>query len=233
MTPRQIRTYDRTESIVFRKTKEAFGGLSNMAGGFPLVLCNVKIRTSEALYQACRFPHRPEIQRLIIQQQSPMTAKMRCKPYVSESRSDWNQIRVRVMRWCLRVKLVQNWQHFGDLLLSTAELPIVEESRRDAFWGARPVGSDKLVGMNVLGRLLMELREGVRFDSRSLLSVEPLTIPKFLLDSRPIPLISAQLAEPEAPASPPRPQSRTNVIQQSFFDQSPPTGYTSGFEDPQ
>jgi hypothetical protein len=32
----QIRVYRRSESVVFLKTTEAFGGLSNMAGGFPL-----------------------------------------------------------------------------------------------------------------------------------------------------------------------------------------------------
>ena len=32
----QIRTYCRSNSAVFLKTKEKHGGLSNMAGGFPL-----------------------------------------------------------------------------------------------------------------------------------------------------------------------------------------------------
>ena len=55
-TKSRIREYDRAKSAVFRKTKERFGALSNMAGGFPLHVNGVKIRTSEALYQACRFP---------------------------------------------------------------------------------------------------------------------------------------------------------------------------------
>lgn len=45
------------------------------------------------------------------------------------------------------------------LLLSTADKQIVEISRKDPFWGAVPVGPDNLVGQNVLGKLLMELRE--------------------------------------------------------------------------
>ena len=73
----QERKYDRASSVVFRKTDEPFGGLSNMASGFPLSLNGSRILTSEALYQACRFPHRPEVQRLIIEQKSPMTAKMK------------------------------------------------------------------------------------------------------------------------------------------------------------
>ena len=133
----QFRTYRANDCAVFCKTAEEFGGLSNMAAGFPLEVNGVSIRTSEALYQACRFPHRPEIQRLIIEQQSPMTAKMKSKPHRKDSRPDWDDVRVGIMRWCLRVKLAQNWQKFGDLLLTTGNRPIVEKSRKDDFWARR------------------------------------------------------------------------------------------------
>ena len=177
----QLRTYHRTDSAVFLKTKEKYGGLSNMAGGFPLVVNDIRIRTSEALYQACRFPHMPEIQRLIIEQKSPMTAKMKGKPHRHNSRPDWNAVRVKIMRWCLRVKLAQNRDSFSELLLETANLPIVEQSRRDDFWGAKPVDEHILIGVNALGRLLMELREQVKDDPSELLRVDPLPIPNFLL----------------------------------------------------
>ena len=156
-----IREYCRSECVVFLKTNEVYGGLSNMAGGYPLSIDGVKVLTSEALYQACRFPHMADVQKLIIAQTSPMTAKMRSKPYRDKSREDWLKVRVRIMRWCLRVKLVQNWASFSELLLSTGELPIVECSRKDSFWGAVPRDEEILSGANVLGRLLMELREEV------------------------------------------------------------------------
>ena len=66
-----------------------------------------------------------------------MTAKMVSKPHRKDSRSDWDEVRVQIMRWCLRVKLAQHWETFGELLLSTGERPIVEESSRDPFWGAK------------------------------------------------------------------------------------------------
>ena len=69
----QTRTYYRESSVVFLKTHEPFGGLSNMAGGFPLCVNGSRILTSEALYQLCRFPRLPDVQRLIIEQNSPMT----------------------------------------------------------------------------------------------------------------------------------------------------------------
>lgn len=163
-----------------------------MAGGFPLCVNGSPIRTSEALYQACRFPHLPNVQKLIIDERSPMTAKMKGKPYRKDSRPDWDQVRVKVMRWCLRVKLAQNWESFSQLLLKTGQRPIVEESRKDGFWGARPTDEQTLVGMNVLGRLLMELREAVKTGGQqAALRVESPDICNFRLFGRPIEAIDA------------------------------------------
>ena len=189
----QTRTYSRKDSVVFRKTDEPFGGLSNMAGGYPIHVNGVRILTSEALYQACRFPHLPDVQKLIIGQISPMTAKMRSKPYRKDSRPDWDQVRVRIMRWCLRMKLANNWNTFSALLLRTGERPIVEESRKDDFWGAKAIDDgDTLVGMNVLGRLLMELREQVKPQGRdAALDIAPPDIPQFLLFGQPIEVAGA------------------------------------------
>src|SRR5713101_3416039 len=156
----RLRTYSPTECVVFRKTKELYGGLSNMAGGYPLVVNGIRIWSSEALYQACRFPGRPDVQKMVLAERSPMTAKMKSKRFRGEfSRPDWEQIKIKVMRWCLRVKLAHNWDKFGGLLLSTGEKPIVEESGKDDFWGAKQTEDGALVGRNVLGRLLMELRQ--------------------------------------------------------------------------
>lgn len=184
----QVRTYSRAESVVFLKTDEPFGGLSNMAGGYPIRVNGIRILTSEALYQACRFPHLPDVQRMIISENSPMTAKMRSKPYRKDSRRDWDHVRVRIMRWCLRMKLANNWSAFSELLLRTGDRPIVEESRKDDFWGAKAVGDGStLVGMNVLGRLLMELREQAKEHGRdAFLRVELPDVPDFQLLGRPI-----------------------------------------------
>ncbi len=181
------RVYRRQDCAIFLKTNEGFGGLSNMAGGYPLSVNGIRILTSEALYQACRFPHKPDIQKIIIGQKSPMTAKMKSKPYRKDSRPDWDDVRVVIMRWCLRVKLAQNWEKFGELLLSTGNRPIVEESYRDPFWGAKPIDAEKLAGMNVLGQLLTELREQLKGpEADDLRVVEPPDLPQFLLVGKPI-----------------------------------------------
>ncbi len=193
-----LRTYSRSEIAVVYRTKEAFGGLSNMASGYPLNINGVRILTTEALYQACRFPHMPQLQREIIGQHSPMTAKMKSKPHRKDSRQDWNEIRHRVMRWCLRVKLTQNYEEFGQLLLTTNDQPIVEQSRKDDFWGAKLVDNtgEILVGQNVLGRLLMELREKLKGDTEGVLKmVPPLSIPDFVLLGKPIKEVTATSLE--------------------------------------
>ncbi len=186
----ELRTYSRPGSVVFRKTNERFGGLSNMASGFPLAVNGIRILTSEALYQACRFPHKPEVQRLVIQQVSPMTAKMKSKLHRKDTRPDWAKVRVSIMRWCLRVKLAQNWQKYSELLLATGDRPIVEESPKDDFWGAKAATEETLVGMNVLGRLQMELREELLSPTAAFLKrVEPPPVPQFLLYGKPMSIV--------------------------------------------
>jgi type I restriction enzyme S subunit len=176
-----LRIYSRKNAAVFRKTKEKWGGLSNMAAGYPININGIKIRTSEALYQCCRYPHLPDVQELIISQRSPMTAKMRSKPYRSQTRPGWEKLRVAAMRWCLRAKLLQNWEKFGNLLRETGERDIVEEGVKDPFWSARPQEDGSLVGYNVLGRLLMELRQILNERPDSLRELSPLNVRDFLL----------------------------------------------------
>jgi type I restriction enzyme S subunit len=217
----QVRTYDPAASVVFLKTNERFGGLSNMAPGFPLRVNGLRIRTSEALYQACRFPHLPDVQRKIIDEHSPMTAKMRSKPFRKDSRPDWDAVRVKIMRWCLRVKLAQNWQEFGRLLLATGDRPIVEQSRKDDFWGAKVADDGTLVGMNVLGRLLMELREQLKgHEAESLRFIEPLAISEFLLFGQPIEAVQAA-PNAEIPGWAPRRPSHADTAPPPRSDPQP------------
>ena len=177
-----VQTYARAGSAVFNKTKEKWGELSNMRAGFPLRVNGAEIRTSEALYQALRFPDHPEVQQLIIADNSPKGAKMRSKSHRREfARKDWDEIQVQVMWWCLRVKLAQNLESFGGELFITGDKPIVEESANDKFWGAKDQGDGTLKGANVLGKLLMALRTQYKADATALRSVPPPQIGNFRL----------------------------------------------------
>ena len=186
MSADNLRYYDINEVASFRKTTEIFGGLSNMAKGYPIIVNGVNILTSEALYQACRYPSWPEVQKLIIGQHSPMTAKIISKREREKCRPDWDSVRVTVMKWCLRVKLIQNWDSFTEILESTGNVPIVEVSNKDVFWGCKLEGN-RFVGVNALGRLLMELREFRRSEEgQSTNGIEPPNITNFKMLNREI-----------------------------------------------
>lgn len=157
-----IRRYLRSESVVFRKTREEWGGLSNMASGFPVWVSGIQFPSSEALYQACRYPHIIDAQKEIIAAHSAMAAKMKSKKYYKYTLEPWDALRVPIMKWALRVKYAYHPTTFGRILLATGEKPIVEEGYKDPFWSAQPQDDGTLLGYNVLGRLLMELREQIQ-----------------------------------------------------------------------
>jgi ribA/ribD-fused uncharacterized protein len=165
-----------------------------MAAGFPLQVNGIRFRTSETLYQVCRFPLRPDVQQYIIDEPSPMIAKRKTKPYRHETRPDWDSVRHKIMRWSLRVKLAQHYADFGELLLSTGDRDIVEQSSKDDYWGAHVKPDALLVGQNVLGRLLMELRTRLQSDeSHALKVVEPLSLPDFLILGREIQTVDSTI----------------------------------------
>ena len=70
--PLVMKVWEGRDCVVFHKVKEGFGGLSNMSNEFPLVVGGVAIRSSEALYQAMKFPHLPAVQRAILAEKSPI-----------------------------------------------------------------------------------------------------------------------------------------------------------------
>jgi predicted NAD-dependent protein-ADP-ribosyltransferase YbiA (DUF1768 family) len=144
-----------------------------------------------------------------------MTAKMVGKPFRKErTRKDWDKIRINMMRWCIRVKLLQNWKSFSDVLLETGDMPIVEKSTKgDDFWGTVVVKEGKpperkfelkrveyyespempagfLAGYNLMGRLNQELRENIKTGidpmTNNFTVLDPMPIENFLLCGKPI-----------------------------------------------
>ena len=195
LMPENVPTYVRSKCAVFRYTADPYGGLSNMAGGYPLVVNGLHYLTSEHLYQCFRFPKCLEAQQRTMARKSPMGAKMAGKPYRKDhSRKDWQDVRVDVMRFCLRVKLAQHRKTFGDLLLSTGQKPIVEESHKTDFWATKATATDVnvLEGENNLGILLVALREEFRaLNPTDDYVVAPLSIPNFTLMGKPVPTVTA------------------------------------------
>ena len=60
------------------------------------------------------------------------------------------------MAEALRAKFTQH-DELRDILLSTGDAKLVEHTRRDSYWGDGGGG-----GKNMMGQLLMELRDELR-----------------------------------------------------------------------
>lgn len=149
------------ECAFFMRSRDRYGKLSNMTGGFPLEANQIMFQGPEGLYQALKFPHDPVFQIQIAGARSGMDAKRLAYTH-SDVTPEWDGIRLQAMALTLTIKLAQFPDEFGDELLSTGNLPIVEKSNRDAFWGARPYPEQNaLVGINALGQLLTQLRDSI------------------------------------------------------------------------
>ncbi len=68
-------------------------------------------------------------------------------------RSDWNEVKLDIMRRADRAKYTQN-ADLAALLIATGSAELVEDSPSEPFWGSGPDG----LGLNWAGRILMEIR---------------------------------------------------------------------------
>ena len=157
-----MRTYIKEQACGFRFTKAAWGAFSNFQPlAVPILAGPWSFNTSEAAYQASKFPAHPDIQRRIAEAPTAREAAVFGRTPDLGIDPGWNAQRVDVMRWVLRMKREANAAEIDAVLAETGDRPIVEVSTRDAWWGAKPV-ADRYEGNNVLGRLWMELRQQLR-----------------------------------------------------------------------
>lgn len=154
------RKYFKDNCITFKSTKGKYGGLSNMAPNFPVIINEIQINNVEMLYQSLRYTDLPEIQQNILKYNSPIAAKKYAREFIGKTRIDWDTNRFKIMKFCIQLKYYYNQESFGQILLSTKNLPIVEFTFQDKVWGATDDG-EFYEGTNALGRLLMELREQI------------------------------------------------------------------------
>lgn len=174
------RIYNINEVISFAKITGEWGRFSNMFYN-ALFVNETFIPSAEALYQSCKYPLYPEIQKEIISQDNAMKAKSISRKYSEFQRQDWDTVRYSIMRWSLMVKLIQDWEEFAPLLLKTRGYQIVEYSVKDDDWGAIPYGTSNLKGKNVLGRLLTDIRDKFVIPANKPQFIPPLQISSFQL----------------------------------------------------
>jgi len=98
----------------------------------------------------------PEYAEKIRNQKNPALVKGMGKSKGHAAAEDWETRRVDVMRRGLLAKFTSN-EALKEVLLSTGDAKIEEESPADSFWG---IGADGQ-GENWTGKLLMELRDSL------------------------------------------------------------------------
>ena len=141
--------------INFYSTKDAYGCFSNFAA-YPFKINNKIWKTSEHYFQAQKFAgteHEEEL-RLVA---SPMVVARMGRSRQRPLRKDWEITKDDIMREALRAKFTQN-EELKKILLDTGDAELVEHTTNDSYWGDGGDGS----GKNMLGKLLMELRDELK-----------------------------------------------------------------------
>ena len=140
------------DDIRFYRTADAYGCFSNFAP-YPIEIDGKEWPTSEHYFQAQKFLDSERRER-IRHTPSPMIAARLGRDRKARLRTDWEQVKLDIMRKAVRAKFAQH-DDIRDVLFSTGTAVIVEHTVNDRFWGDGGDGS----GKNWLGRILMEVRD--------------------------------------------------------------------------
>jgi ribA/ribD-fused uncharacterized protein len=144
-------------TIRFISQRSEYGWLSNYAPA-QFVLLGHNWATSEHAFQAAKVNFLGPWTLRIYAAETPGEAKKLGQECPLRDR--WGQVKVPTMRMILVAKFTQN----TDLcrkLLATGARAIEEDAKWDSFWGTGKTGPGGN-GRNMMGSLLMELRQELR-----------------------------------------------------------------------
>ena len=158
-----IETYPVTESVAIRKVAEPWGIFGNFART-PIIIDEVMFKTSELLFQLMKFKDKEPVLAVYNANNPKMTTKHWEKTH---RRSDWGQMVVDAMKFCLTKKFEQSEDFKAELERSRGKFIVEDQTsfpkKTPDTWGVKQQG-DNFVGPNLLGRLLMELRDNGKLD---------------------------------------------------------------------
>lgn len=143
----------------YRASEKPYGAFSNLYRR-PLVFEGETFPTSEHAYQAGKA-RKPEVREWLMSAPSPALLAMAAHGlYYWDVAPGWSTTKFDRMRNVLRAKFEQH-EDLRELLLSTGEARLVESATVDnevnRLWG-----EVNGVGRNMLGMLLMEVRDELR-----------------------------------------------------------------------
>ena len=148
-------TYPADRCACIRKTTDEWGVLHNMAAT-PLSVEGVSFKCCETLFQLMKFKEE-EVVTDVYRRNNKKWAQHWEKQ--GRRREDWGMMIVDALKFCLQTKYEQS-EAFRQELARSKGLYIVEDEtgRKSTSYGVRRNGNC-YEGSNLLGRLLMELRD--------------------------------------------------------------------------
>ena len=158
-----IQSYPASECVRILKVAQEWGVFSNF-GHTPIVVEGVTFDTSERLFQLMKFKDEEPVKAIFSANNPKMTSKHWEKTH---RREDWGKMIIDAMKFCLTKKYEQS-EEFRQELERSKGKNIVEDQTTfpknypDA-WGVKP-REGSYVGPNLLGRLLMELRDNGKLE---------------------------------------------------------------------
>lgn len=146
-------------AIYFYSSREKpYGCFSNFSA-HGLTLDGFWWPTSEHYFQAQKFvgtPHADQIRQVRLPKDAARLGRQRTRPL----RSDWEAVKDDVMGKAVLCKF-ETHADIRDILLSTGTHDLVENAPGDYYWGCGQNGT----GKNMLGKILMDVRERLRAGS--------------------------------------------------------------------
>ena len=158
-------------AVFFYHADKPYYEFANFYQPAPILVGGIQYKTSEHYFQAQKFMGNSQVQNYIAQAPTPRQAYLRAKEKGGGNLQVSDEFRVMIMFQALILKFLQN-PALLEVLLGVKEEYIVEDTgsanvgphqHDDPFWGNGLSGK----GENYLGRLLMYLRDLIRFADQS------------------------------------------------------------------
>lgn len=164
-------TYPKVECVTIHKVDGEWGIFCNFAAT-PIVVDGVEFKSCEQLFQMMKFRDAAVVTGIMNgvtnNGKRCYEVKKTAKSYEKEHRrEDWGAMIVDAMKFCLQKKYEQ-CAAFREKLEESRGRFIVEDQttmpkKSPDAWGVKPDG-ENFYGPNLLGRLLMELRDNGRLE---------------------------------------------------------------------
>ena len=152
-----IQSYPAEQCVIVHKIDEEWGVFSNFSHT-TIVVDGVSFKCSETLFQLMKFKDEDAVKE-VYRSNNKRMAKHWEKTH---RRDDWGMMVVDAMKFCLMRKFEQSEDFRNELERSRGKFIVEDQTsfnkKEPDAWGVK-LKNGQFVGPNLLGRLLMELRD--------------------------------------------------------------------------